>query len=114
MQHKPHHGNPTWLDRILTAILAPIVFNLSIVFTIAPFTYFPFSSARRIDHFPLGLLITLTLLPSILGLILGMEKFSRLLGYFFYSNIEQENHPWITLVCWASLFLLSYIVSILI
>lgn len=106
---------PGIADRLFAAVLAPIVFNISIVIILATF----FRRSRFIgrvlanDIHALGgfLLFALLILPALLGLIVGTSRFITLLGHFFYTNMEHEKDAHITVAVWACMFLVAYVLS---
>jgi hypothetical protein len=108
---------PSLGDRLLTAVIAPIAFNLSIIILLAVF----FRRSRFIGrilynqlHAPFSiLLIVLVAIPALIGLVIGMSRFITLLGHFFYTNLEHEKNLGITLFVWFCLLLTTYCVSLI-
>lgn len=98
-------------DRLFTAILAPIIFNLGMLIT---------ALALRVhrDRFIFDalygagkmLLLTNIAIPATLGFMLGSKRFSTILGHFFYSNIDYEKSWLKTILCWLVFLLLNYLV----
>ncbi|PPC96444.1 hypothetical protein [Methylotenera mobilis] len=123
MQNKANHlqddEKPSLLDRLGTAILAPIAFNFSIIIVLSLI----FSGARKyILYFknPVRLLygvpgnyllLVSIILPAIIGFMLGMNRFTTLYGHFFYTNSESERSISMTVFVWAMLLLMAYILS---
>ncbi|WP_036299889.1 hypothetical protein [Methylotenera sp. L2L1] len=109
---------PSLLDRLGTAILAPIAFNFGIVVIVSlisgsvrspllnPFRWLYGISASY-------LLLVSILLPAIAGFIMGMTKFTTLYGHFFYTNGDDEKSIPMTILVWAVLLLTAYIFSAL-
>lgn len=97
------------------AVLAPIVFNISIIFVLATvfrrsrfFGRFLFYQA----HWSGSLVLLIAgLLPAIAGFMMGTRLFSTLLGHFFYTNMEHEQDMRKTVVCWIALFAIAYLLS---
>jgi hypothetical protein len=106
---------PGFTDRLFAAILAPIVFNISILIVLAVF----FRRSRFIgkviyNDIPLlgsFLLSALVILPALTGLLIGTGRFITLFGHFFYTNMEHEKDARITVAAWACLFLIAYLLS---
>lgn len=104
----------TLLDRALTAIVAPILFNFSILLIASQI----FGKALRVGHYqrmswlsdPL-FLIGCVLMPTLLGFILGSSAFATLLGHFFYTNHESERSTKMTCTVWVVLFVTAYLLS---
>jgi hypothetical protein len=106
---------PGLADRMLMAIVAPIVFNISIVIVIAMF----FRRSRYLARYLLypteisGGLVFLAacVLPAIAGFLMGASRFATLLGHFFYTNMDHEKDIAKTTAAWAGLILLAYLLS---
>lgn len=102
-------------DRLFAAVLAPVVFNISVIIVLAVF----FRRSRFIgrvlynDVQLLGgtLLLALVILPALIGLFMGTGRFVTLLGHFFYTNMEHEKDARITVAAWVCLFLVAYLLS---
>jgi hypothetical protein len=107
--------SPGLTDRLLAAVIAPIVFNFSIIVVLAVF----FRRSRglgRILYSDISLLGSvlfwgLLILPAMIGLLIGTARFATLLGHFFYTNMEHEKDARITVASWACLFLVAYLLS---
>jgi hypothetical protein len=106
---------PSLSDRLFAAVLAPVVFNISVIIVLAVF----FRRSRFIgrvlyNDIPLlgnFLLLALAILPALIGLFIGTARFITLLGHFFYTNMEHEKDAVITVAAWACLFLVAYLLS---
>lgn len=125
MQNKANqlesNEKPSLLDRLGTAIMAPIAFNFSILIVLS----LMFSGTRKyILYFknPVRLLygvpgnyllLVSILLPALVGFMLGMNRFTTLYGHFFYTNSESERSVSMTVLVWAILLLTAYILSTL-
>jgi hypothetical protein len=102
------------LDRALTAIVAPILFNISILLIASQI----FGKSLRLGVYhrtswlsdPI-FLIGCILLPTLLGFILGSSAFATLLGHFFYTNHESKRSPTMTCTVWVVLFFTAYLLS---
>ncbi len=98
-------------DKLFTAILAPIIFNLGMLITALALRVhrdrFIFEALYGTGKL---LLLTNIAIPAILGFMLGSKRFSMLFGHFFYSNIDYEK-SWVkTILCWLGFLLLNYLV----
>jgi len=62
------------------------------------------SSARLLAFLLIGV-------PAITGFILGVNRLATLLGHFFMTNDGEERSPIKTLLAWAGLSLLIYLIS---
>jgi hypothetical protein len=104
----------TLIDRALTAVVAPIIFNISILLIASQI----FGKSLRLGVYhrtswlsdPI-FLIGCLLLPILLGFILGSSAFATLLGHFFYTNHESKRSPKKTVTVWIVLFSLAYLLS---
>lgn len=103
-------------DRLFAAVLAPVVFNISVIIVLAVF----FRRSRFIgrvlyNDIPLLgnflLLLALVIFPALIGLFIGTARFITLLGHFFYTNMEHERDVLITVTAWACLFLVAFLLS---
>lgn len=107
--------NPGLADRLLAAVLAPVVFNFSIIVVLAVFFRRSRGFGRILTHdiALLGnyLLWGLLILPALIGLLIGTSRFATLLGHFFYTNLEHERNSGITVAAWGCLFLVAYLLS---
>ena len=97
----------TLFDRLFTAVLAPIVFNISIILIASEI----FGKSMRLGFYHRGswlsdpvFLIGCVVLPTILGFILGSSAFATLLGHFFYTNHESKRSTSMTCIVWVVLF----------
>lgn len=104
----------TVLDRALTAIVAPLIFNISIL--LIANQIFGKSLRFGVYHRTSWLsdpifLIGCLLLPILLGFILGSSAFATLLGHFFYTNHASKRSPKKTVTVWIVLFSLAYLLS---
>lgn len=106
---------PGLADRLGAAVLAPIVFNISILIVLS--TFFRRSGAiGRIlfnhSYFSGSFLwLALALLPALAGYLIGTARFITLLGHFFYTHMEHEKDARVTVAAWGCLFLLAYLIS---
>lgn len=107
---------PTFIDRVLAAILIPIAFNLSILIILA--LILGSSGARIFNHYKLInkapadlILITTILMPAVVGFMIGLSKSSTLFGHFFYTNEGSEKDIYKTVGIWGCLFLITYCIS---
>lgn len=120
MSNKPRlsrekNKQPGLLDRLLTAIFAPIIFNVSIIIVLTMGFHRTGSPGRFFIHqnFWSGFWVMLVagILPAIAGFMLGSDKFATLLGHFFYTNLDHEKDIRTTLVCWLGIFAIAYLLS---
>ncbi|PPD51885.1 MAG: hypothetical protein CTY12_07305 [Methylotenera sp.] len=109
-------GHPSFIDRVLTAIIAPIAFNVSIFIFLVLLLG---SSGSRIlirsqviYKTPISLIFILSvLLPALLGFMMGLSRFTTLFGHFFYTNMGDEKDIFKTIAAWICLFLIAYIIT---
>ena len=99
-------------DRLLTAVLAPIVFNISILMS----HLYPIRTKAVGNLFVNGsrgfgflFFVLAILLPAMLGFFLGTSRFATLLGHFFYTNDGHEKNAEKTIVAWLSFFVIAYL-----
>lgn len=108
--------NPSLLDRLIAAIIAPIVFNFCVIITIA--FWYSFLPRRTIYLFnPFRKLLFLSgefilaisiILPLLAGFLLGMIRFANLIGILFPFGTD-ENPKYIkTIIAWILLTLYAY------
>jgi len=107
---------PSFMDRLLTAILAPIAFNFSIIIVLSMFFGSGgariFNRTRLIYQIPVDfILLIVILLPALAGFMMGMSKFTTFFGHFFYTNIRHERDIRKTIAAWICLFLIAYCIS---
>jgi len=48
-------------------------------------------------------------LPALAGFVLGVNRTAILLGHLFYTNFEHERSPAKTLLAWAGLILIAWL-----
>lgn len=107
------------VDRLLAAFLAPIFMNISVLIVVASlfdhshymgrmfydYTNFPFFSGKFY-------VISLCVIPAIIGFVLGTARFFNFAGHCFMTNLsDQKNDIRITAVIWACIFGVSYFVA---
>lgn len=104
----------TLIDRVFTAVLAQIAFNISIILIASQI----FGKSLRLGIYHRSpwlsdpiFLIGCVLLPTLLGFILGSSAFTTLLGHFFYKNHESERSTKMTCTVWIILFSAAYLLS---
>lgn len=109
--------SPSLFDRVITAILAPIVFNFCVITTIA-FWYsslprgsiYFFNPFNKLYFLPGKFLLVISiLLPAIAGFLLGMIKFANLIGLFFPFGIEENPKYTKTVIAWMVLIAYAYV-----
>ncbi len=97
------------------ALLAPIVFNISIVIVIALVFRRTVFLGRFLFYqtYWSGFFVVLVagLLPTVVGFMMGTNKFTTLLGHFFYTNMDDEKDIRKTISCWLCLFCIAYLLS---
>jgi hypothetical protein len=107
--------HPSFIDRLLTATLAPIAFGFPIIIILAVLWGAGARIIRRnrlIDQVPVDLILLITIvLPAITGFVMGMSRFTMLYGHFFYTNMESEKDIRKTIVAWGCLFLTAYCIT---
>lgn len=108
--------HPSFIDRLLTAILAPIAFNISIFIVLSMFFGSSgarmFNRTRLIYQIPVDfILIIVVLLPALAGFLLGFSKFVTLFGHLFYTNMGDEKDIYKTIGVWVCLFLIAYFIT---
>lgn len=108
--------HPSFFDRLITAILAPMAFNFSLITVVAMFSsprgpalLNPYQLLYEISGYLL--LLVCVVLPSIAGFSMGMSSFTRFLGHFFYTNIGDEKDIRKTIAAWGCLFLITYCIA---
>lgn len=98
---------PTLADRLLMAVLAPVVFNVSIVIALGTL----FRRSSTLDNFllhssgdssPWLLGFLLVGVPALAGFILGVNRCAVWLGHLFFTNMEHEKDPYKTGFAWAA------------
>jgi hypothetical protein len=112
MRYKQSKNNSlSFKDQLLTAILAPIIFNIGMLITALALRVhrdrFIFEALYGTGKL---LLLTNIAIPATLGFMLGSKRFSTILGHFFYSNIDYEKSWLKTILCWLGFLLLNYLV----
>lgn len=108
--------HPSLIDRLVTATIAPIAFNFSIITMVAvlsvprgPALFNPYKWFYQAS--PNFLIYTTILLPGIAGFLMGMERFTTLFGHFFYTNDGDEQDIRKTIAAWICLLLTAYCIS---
>ncbi len=108
---------PDLMDRLLTAILAPIFFNVAVLIVV--FVFFSKSKSmkflfvRGVPTSATGLSTTTILIgiPALVGFIGGSIKFVKFLGHSFLTNSPAEQ-DWIkTLGIWLIIFFAAFVLS---
>ncbi|WP_036301643.1 hypothetical protein [Methylotenera sp. L2L1] len=106
---------PSFIDRLLTAILAPIAFGFPVFIIIALLSGAGIRIIRRnrlFDQVPIDLiLLIIVVIPVITGFALGISRFTVLYGHLFYTNIGYEKDIRKTIAAWLCLFLIAFGVS---
>lgn len=112
---KSAEDHPSFIDRLLTAILAPIAFGFPIIIVLAVLWGAGARIIRRhrlIDQVPVDLILFIIIvLPAITGFVMGMSRFTMLYGHFFYTNMGNEKDIRKTIVAWGCLFLIAYCIT---
>lgn len=113
---KSAEDHPSFIDRLLTAILAPIAINISIFIVLSIFFGSSgarmFNRTRLIYQIPIDfILLIVVLLPALAGFLLGFSKFTTLFGHLFYTNIGDEKDIYKTIGAWVCLFLIAYCIT---
>ncbi|NOT15679.1 MAG: hypothetical protein HOP21_08935 [Methylotenera sp.] len=113
---KNAEDHPSFIDRLLTAILAPIAFNFSIITMVAmlsvprgPVLFNPYKWFYQVS--PNFFIYTTIVLPGIAGFLMGMSRFTTLFGHFFYTNMGDEKDVRKTIAAWVCLFLIAYCIA---
>ena len=104
------------LDRLLSAIISPVIFNLSVVIMLGVLNkkgYWFRVSIGDIQSIALGymgqkIFILFVIIPAIYGLVFGSKGVSQFIGHAFYSNMEEQKNLAITISIWAIIFLTAY------
>lgn len=99
-----------WRERLVAALVAPLVFNVSLFFLFGVFFRARRGFASLLFLSP-TFLVVLVVIPAIAGLALGIERFATVLGHSFYTNPAGKRDVRITIAIWAGLFACSYIIS---
>lgn len=112
----PDDDPPTLVERLIMAILTPVMFNLSLLILVSSVFKRSWYMRRALLYpgaYTSVWLIALLLvgLPALLGFCLGAKRGATLLGHFFYTNMEHERSLQKTALAWASLFLISYLLA---
>ncbi len=108
---------PSLFDRVITAILAPIVFNFCVITTIAFwFSFLPrksiyfFNPFDKLYFLPGKFLLAISiLLPLLAGFLLGMMRFANLIGLFFPFGNEDNPKYSKTIIAWIMLAAYAYV-----
>lgn len=108
---------PSLFDRLIAAIIAPIVFNFCVITTIA--FWYSFLPRRTIYFFnPFRRLIFLSgefilaisiILPIVAGFLLGLTRFGNLIGILFPFGTDDNPNYIKTIFAWILLTLYAYI-----
>ena len=97
----------TWRERLLAAIAAFVVFNLStflvIVFSVRGLRRFP----NVVFLTPSAFVIVLSIVPAVVGFFAGFDKLVQIFGHTFYTNPEPERDARVTVFIWALLTLMA-------
>ena len=107
------------VDRLFAAFLAPIFMNISVLIVAASvFDRSRYTSRMfyHYTHFPLSAgkvyVISLCIIPAILGFVLGTTRFFNFAGHCFMTNVRDENNDIrITVLIWACILGISYFVA---
>jgi len=107
------------VDRLFAAFLAPIFMNISVLIVAASvfdrsrytsrmfyhYTNLPFSAGKVY-------VISLCVIPAILGFAMGTTRFFNFAGHCFMTNVRDENNDIrITVLIWACILGVSYFVA---
>lgn len=108
--------NPSFIDRVLAAILVPIAFNFSIFIILSLFLGSSgvriFNRYKLIYQVPADLvLLTTIFIPAVAGFMMGISKSSTLFGHFFYTNMGDEKDIYKTIGVWVCLLLIAYFIT---
>ena len=104
------------LDRVFSAIISPIIFNLAVVIMLGVFSqrsYLFRVSFGNIESIVLGytgqkLFLLFVIIPAIYGLMFGSKGVSEFIGHAFYSNMEEQKNLTITFAIWLIIALTAY------
>ena len=103
----------TLFERLLCAVLTPIVVNISIVLLMAAsrrkFSNFSTLFAWRSLPTHYAPLVLTVMLPAALGFLLGSRRVLTLVGHMFYTNNEHERSEKITAAIWAGFALYAWV-----
>ena len=107
------------VDRLFAAFLAPIFMNISVLIVVASVFDRSRYTSRMFYHYaniPFSAgkvyVISLCVIPAILGFALGTTRFFNFAGHCFMTNVrDQENDFRITALIWAGILGLSYFVA---
>jgi len=112
---RPHQNQPDdepfdFWDRIIAAVLAPVVFNFSVLVVLA--VVFKRSTLAAL-FFLTGPVfnaatIVLVLVPVIVGFVFGTNGVANLLGHSFYTHLESKRDARVTAAIWIAIFLAAY------
>lgn len=109
------NNTPALPDRLLMAFLGPLVFNISVLVTIAVLFNHSWYARKYLFypmHWKLGPVLAVgVMLPAIAGFVLGVRRFESLLGHLFFTHDEQERNIGKTLALWAALLTIAYLLS---
>src|SRR4051812_48284741 len=99
----PDDEPPSLLDRIITALLAPLFFNISAVVMIAVYyrdhRYLRWLALRPSSRW-LHAAMLFSIVAAIAGFVFGSKGFASFLGHCFYTNEESQQNPLITALIW--------------
>ena len=123
MRNSPNIANDSetvgLMDRLFAAFLAPIFMNISVLIVVASvfnrsrymgrmfynYTRFPLSAGKFY-------VISLCVIPAIIGFLLGTTKFINFAGHCFMTNVlDYENDERITVLILACILGVSYFVA---
>ena len=107
------------VDRLFAAFLAPIFMNISVLIVVASVFDRSRYTSRMFYHYaniPFSAgkvyVISLCVIPAILGFVLGTTRFFNFAGHCFMTNLRDENNSIvITALIWACILGISYFVA---
>ncbi len=112
---EPLEDSPSFSERIVMAILAPLFFNVSLLICLASLSRRARFIAKAGVYEVLAsgwvLFALLIVVPAITGYRLGADKCATVLGHFFFTNMEHEKSPVKTFFAWGCFLLIAYVVS---
>lgn len=109
---------PSFFDRAITAVIAPIVFNFCVLTTIAFWSSFLprglnflfLNRFHKLYFLPGQFLLAASIIfPLIAGFVLGMSRFADLVGIFFPFGSDDNPKYIQTIIAWLLLTSYAYL-----
>jgi hypothetical protein len=99
-----------WWERVLAALIAPVVFNASLLILFGLFFRKRYWLQSHLT-LPVAVWIVLLTVPAAVGFLLGFNRLVWLIGHSFWTHLSHERDRRITISIWACLGLCAFAVS---